>query len=120
MKTYDRSDHVKNRDIAAVLDSLDELFRESKDSVTPKQVTMRTEQKLRRPINLHEVAYVCSSLGFVTRRSGGKINGYCFIPNPELLTEKRAQFCAVDASDKNKESEDMKRQPTVVERINPA
>jgi hypothetical protein len=59
------------------------------------------------------VAYVCSSLGFVTRRSGGKINGYCFIPNSELLAEKRAQFCTVDASDKNKESEDMKRQPTV-------
>jgi hypothetical protein len=85
-------------DIPAMLDSLQELFQEHGDTVTPTLLVSRMEQKLHRRLHMHMVAYLYRSLGFVTKRIEGHCNSYYIIPNLELLAEKRAQFCNVDNS----------------------
>jgi hypothetical protein len=81
-------------DIPVMLDCLQELFQEHGDMVTPTLLVNRMEQKLHRRLHMHVIAHLYSSLGFVTRPAAG--NSYCIIPNPELLTEKRAQYCNVN------------------------
>jgi hypothetical protein len=83
-------------DIPAMLDSLQELFQELGDTVTPTLLVSRMEQKLHRRLHIHVVAYLYRSLGFVTKRIEGHCNSYYIIPDLELLAEKRAQFCIVD------------------------
>ena len=85
-------------DIPAMLDSLQELFQEHGDTVTPTLLVSRMEQKLHRRLHMHMVAYLYRSLGFVTKRIEGHCNSSYIIPNLELLAEKRAQFCNVDNS----------------------
>ena len=97
---------VNEKDVSAILDSLYELFQEYGDSVTPTLLSERMEQKLRRQIPMHNLAYLYTSLGFVTRRGNSNTISY-IIPDPELLTEKRAQFCNVSVSGKKNKSEDM-------------
>ena len=79
-------------DIPVMLDSLQELLSEYRDAVTPTLLVERMERKLHRHFQLHVVAHLYTSLGFVTKRLNGQ-NNYCIIPNLELLAEKRAQFC---------------------------
>ena len=92
--TTDRSKfRAKERDIIALLDALQELFQESKDEVTPKEVSERMGQKLHKQIPIHLVTDIYTSLGFVTRKSNKSGEGRFLVPNPELLAEKRSQFC---------------------------
>jgi len=101
VRSNDRSSYrVKEGDIAVMLDSLDELFRERGDKVMPKHLAERMEQKLHRHIHHHTAAYLYTSLGFVTKRVSSQPNGCKFyiIPNYELLVEKHAQFCKVDVN----------------------
>jgi hypothetical protein len=92
--TTDRSKfRAKERDIVALLDALQELFQESGDEVTPKEVGERMGQKLHKQIPLHMVANAYTSLGFVTRKGNKSGEGRFLVPNPELLAEKRSQFC---------------------------
>jgi hypothetical protein len=87
--------NIEKEDISVMLDCLQELFREQGDMVTPTLLVNRMEQKLHRRLHMHVIAHLYSSLGFVTRPGYG--NSYCIIPNPELLAEKRAQYCKSDS-----------------------
>ena len=94
MKIDDRTKfRATEKDITALLDALQELFQENRGKVAPKQVAERMGQKLHKQVPLHRVANAYTSLGFVTRKSNKSGEGYYLIPNPGLLTEKRAQFC---------------------------
>ena len=95
---------VDEKDISAMLDSLYELFQEYGDNVTPTLLSERMEQKLRRHVHMHNLAYLYTSLGFVTRRCNRNTISY-IIPNPELLNEKRAQFCKINTFDEKIEYE---------------
>jgi hypothetical protein len=86
--------NTEKKDIPVMLDSLQELFNEYGDAVTPTLLKERMEQKLHRQMRMHVVAYQYTSLGFVTKRLNAR-QKYSIIPNLELLTEKRAQFCKV-------------------------
>jgi hypothetical protein len=88
--------------MVALLDALQELFQESGDEVTPTQLKERMEQKLKTQVPLHVVVYAYTSLGFVARK--GRKNGEerFIIPNPALLTERRAQFLRDDISSNKK------------------
>jgi hypothetical protein len=87
---------IGREDIPTMLDSLQELFQEHGDTVTPTLLVNKMEQKLRRRLPMHVVAYLYTSLGFVTKRIEVQGNNYCIIPNFDLLAEKRAQFCNAD------------------------
>jgi hypothetical protein len=80
-------------DIPVMLDSLQELFNEYGDTVTPTLLVKRMERKLHRHVSMHVVAYQYTSLGFVTKRIPGTSSHYSIIPNHELLAEKQAQYC---------------------------
>ena len=84
-------------DIAAMLDSLQELFEEYGNDVTATLIAERMEQKLRRHVHHHRAAYLYRLMGFDAIRGNGHTNKskYYVVPNPELLAEKRAQFCKV-------------------------
>jgi len=99
--TNDRSLYrAKQKDMVALLDAIQELFQESGDEVTPKQLKERMEQKLHAQVPLHLVVSAYTSLGFVSRK--GRKNGEerFIIPNPALLAERRAQFLRADLSSK--------------------
>jgi hypothetical protein len=85
--------NTSREDIPIMLDCLQELFQEHEDTVTPTLLVSRMEQKLQRHLQMHVVAYLYTSLGFVTKRIEGHCNHHYIIPNTELLAEKRAQFC---------------------------
>ena len=107
MKTYDRSKfRAKKEDIIALVDALHELFQENTNKVTPKQVAERMGQKLQKQIPLHMVANAYSSLGFVTRRGSKSGEGYYLVPNPNLLRERRSQFCKDAIISKNQKRKD--------------
>ena len=97
--TTDRSKfRAKERDIVALLNALQELFQESGDEVTPKQLKERMEQKLHTQVPLHLVVSAYTSLGFVSRKSSKHGEERFIIPNPALLAERRAQFLRADIS----------------------
>jgi hypothetical protein len=89
-------------DFTAILDSLNELFQERGDCITPKDLALRMQQKLRRNIHYNFATYLFSLLGFVTRSGIGSGDRDCryIVCNAELLAEKRAQFCKL-SEDKN-------------------
>jgi len=58
---------IQAGDIAVILDSLQELFRERGDAVTPKQLAERMENKIHRHVHYTYATYLCTLLGFVTR-----------------------------------------------------
>ena len=98
----------RKEDIVAMLDSLSELFQERGDAVTATLIAERMEQKLRRYIHRRLAAKLYKLLGFDSRRRNLSTDHdkYYVIPNPELLAEKRIQFCKVDInSSKNKNSQ---------------
>ena len=82
---------TEKEDIPVMLDSLQELFDEYGDAVTPTLLVERMERKLHRQMPMHVVAHQYTSLGFVTKRLNAK-QKYSIIPNLELLAERRAQF----------------------------
>ena len=84
----------EKEDIPVMLDCLQELFNEYEDAVTPTLLLERMERKLHRHLQMHVVTHQYTSLGFVTKRLNAR-QKYSIIPNLELLTEKRAQFCKV-------------------------
>jgi hypothetical protein len=57
---------IKPDDIAILLDSMAELYKES-DDITPKEVATRMTSKCGRAIHYHFVAYLFTQLGFVTK-----------------------------------------------------
>jgi len=86
---------IQTGDIAIILDSLQELFRERGDAVTPKQLAERMENKMQRHVHFTYATYLCTLLGFVTRNgieAGDKDSRY-IVFDPELLAQKRAQYC---------------------------
>ena len=86
--------NTRSEDIPAMLDSLQELFNEYGDAVTPTLLVERMERKLHRHVRMHVVAHHYASLGFITKRYNAQ-QKYSIIPNPELLAERRDQFCKV-------------------------
>jgi hypothetical protein len=87
--------HIQTGDIAVILDSLQELFRERGDTVTPKQLAERMENKMHRHIHYTYATYLCTLLGFVTRngiKAGDKDSHY-IVFDLELLAQRRAQYC---------------------------
>jgi len=94
----------RKQDIAAMLDSLQELFQEYGDKVTPKHLAERMQQKLNEQVPLHMVSYIYTILGFITRKTDDNKGGYYIIHNSKLLAEKRAQFCKADISSTNHQS----------------
>ena len=99
MITNDRSLYrTKQKEMVALLDALQELFQESGDEVTPKQLKERMEQKLHTKVPLHLVVSAYTSLGFVSRKSSKHGEERFIIPNPALLAERRAQFLRADIS----------------------
>ena len=84
----------EKEDIPVMLDCLQELFNEYGEAVTPTLLVERMETKLHRQMPMHVVAHQYTSLGFVTKRLNAK-QKYSIIPNPELLAERRDQFCKV-------------------------
>ena len=91
--------------IPVMLDSLQELFNEYGDKVTPTLLVELMERKLHRQMPMHVVAHQYTSLGFVTKRLNAK-QKYSIIPNLELLAEIRAQFGRANSNtaDNSKES----------------
>ena len=88
---------IQAGDIAVILDSLQELFRERGDAVTPKHLAERMEHKLHRHVHYTYATYLCSVLGFVTRKGivfGEKDTRY-IVFDLELLAQKRAQYCGI-------------------------
>ncbi len=93
----------KERDIPVLLDSLQELFQEHGDTVTPTLLAKRMEQKLHRHVSPYVASYLYTTLGFVSSpRSGCMGRGYFIAPNLKLLAEKRAQFCKIDNNESDK------------------
>ena len=84
----------EKEDIPVMLDCLQELFDEYGDAVTPTLLVERMERKLHRHVRMHVVAHHYASLGFITKRYNAQ-QKYSIIPNPELLAERRDQFCKV-------------------------
>ena len=82
-------------DIAAMLDSLQELFREYGNDVTATLIAERMEQKLHRHVHHHRAAFLYRLMGFDAIRGNGHSDKskYYVVPNLELLAEKRGQFC---------------------------
>jgi len=87
--------NTEKEEIPVMLDCLQELFNEYGDAVTPTLLVERMETKLHRHVPMHVIAHQYASLGFIIKRPNS-LQKYCFIPNPELLAEKRSQFCKVN------------------------
>jgi hypothetical protein len=95
---------IQDGDFAVLLESLSELFQETGEAVTPGRLAERMERKLHRRIPIHTASYIYTSLGFVTGKLDSKGSRYCIIPNPNLLEEKRTQYCKVDVNSSNHQS----------------
>jgi hypothetical protein len=81
-------------DIAAMLDSLQELFQEYETDVTETLVAERMERKLHRHVHYHQAAYLYRLMGFDAIRGNVHTDKwkYYVVPDLELLPEKRAQL----------------------------
>jgi len=88
---------IQAGDVAVILDSLQELFREHVETVTPKQLAELMENKMHKHVHYTYATYLCTLLGFVTRKGtdvGDKDSRY-IVFDPELLAQKRAQYCEI-------------------------
>jgi hypothetical protein len=83
--------NTEKEDIPVMLDSLQELFDEYGDAVTPTLLVERMERKLLRHVRMHVVAHQYTSLGFITKRLNAQ-QKYNIIPNLELLAKIKAEF----------------------------
>ena len=89
MKIDDRSLYrAKQKDMVALLDALQELFQESGDEVTPKQIKERMEQKLQTQVPLHLVVSAYTSLGFVSRKGRKHGDRTFYYPQPRVISGK--------------------------------
>jgi mannitol-specific phosphotransferase system IIBC component len=52
---------IQAGDIAVILDSLQELFRERGETVTPKQLAERMENKMQRHVHYTYATYLCTN-----------------------------------------------------------
>jgi hypothetical protein len=88
---------IQTGDFTVVLDSLEELFQENPDAVTPKLLAARMEQKLPRHIHYTYATYLCSLLGFTTGKGigFGKRDTRYIVFDSALLAQKRAQYCGI-------------------------
>jgi hypothetical protein len=88
---------IQTGDFTVVLDSLEELFQENPDAVTPKLLAARMEQKSQRHIHYTYATYLCRLLGFTTGKgiSFVKRDTKYIVFDPELLAQKRAQYCGI-------------------------
>jgi len=88
---------IQTGDFTVVLDSLQELFQKHPDAVTPKFLAARMEQKLQRHIHYTYATNLCSVLGFTTRKGivFEKKDTRYIVFDPELLAQKRAQYCEI-------------------------
>ena len=86
---------IQTGDFTVVLDSLEELFKDNLDAVTPKLLAARMEQKLQRHIHYTYATYLCRLMGFITKKGigFGKWDTRCIVFDPELMAQKRAQYC---------------------------
>jgi hypothetical protein len=98
---------IQEGDFAVILDSLQELFRERGDSVTPKQLAERMEHKLNRSVHYTHATYLCTLLGLVTRQGNkaGDKNNHYVVFDADLLAQKRAQYCRVLGGNNEMKSE---------------
>jgi hypothetical protein len=102
--TADDNQYQKEREYCALLDSLQELFQEYGDEVTPTRVSERMGQKLHRHISIYVAGCMYTTLGFVANTKPGQARGrYYIVPNPELLAERRAQFCQHNRKESGKD-----------------
>jgi hypothetical protein len=88
---------IQAGDVAVILDSLQELFRERGETVTPKQLAERMENKMHGHVHYTYATYLCTLLGFVTRDGieAGDKNSRYIVFDPEPLAQKRAQYCDI-------------------------
>jgi len=88
---------IQAGDFTVVLDSLQELFQENPDAVTPKLLAARMEQKLQRHIHYTYATYLSSVLGFITMKGigFGKRDTRYIVFDAELLAQKRAPNCEI-------------------------
>jgi hypothetical protein len=89
-------------DIAAMLDSLQELFQEYGNDVTATLIAERMGKKLHRHVHYHQAAYLYRLMGFDSIR-GDKHSDkskYYVVPDLQLLAEKRIQFCKINTLEK--------------------
>ena len=85
---------IRDGDFRVMLDSLQELFQENGNAVTPKQLATRMEQKLHRHVHYSFATYLFTLLGFTTRLGIGQENksNHYIVFNAELFAEKQAYF----------------------------
>lgn len=89
-------------DIAAMLESLQELFQEYGNDVTATLIAERMERKLHRHVHHHRAAYLYRLMGFDAIRGKGHSDKskYYVVPDLQLLAEKRTQFCKINTLEK--------------------
>jgi hypothetical protein len=103
MKAESTNKYQKERNIPVLVDSLQELFQEQGDKVTPTELAVRMEQKL----HSHISQFFCRlyihnpRVCFLPRNSYICWRDY-IVPNLELLAERQAQFCQHDTNESDK------------------
>jgi len=82
-----------------MLDCLDELFRECGDTITPKVLASRMEQKLHRRVHYSFATYLYTLSGFVTKPGIGNNDRFArfIVYNPELIAVQRARLRDISA-----------------------
>jgi hypothetical protein len=99
---------IDDGDFVVLLDCLTELFQERGDTVTPKQLPYRMEQKLQRHVHYNFAAYLYTILGFVTRPgiTRNDRNLRFIVYNPELIEEQRTRLRNISIEVRNNQNGD--------------
>ena len=90
---------IHEGDFVVMLDCLDELFRECGDTITPKVLASRMEQKLHRRVHYSFATYLYTLSGFVTKPGIGNNDRFArfIVYNPELIAVQRARLRDISA-----------------------
>ena len=90
---------IHEGDFVVMLDCLDELFRECGDTITPKVLASRMEQKLHRRVHYSFATYLYTLSGFVTKPGIGNNDRFArfIVYNPELIAIQRARLRDISA-----------------------
>jgi hypothetical protein len=90
---------IHDGDFVVMLDCLDELFRECGDTITPKVLASRMEQKLHRRVHYSFATYLYTLSGFVTKPGIGNNDRFArfIVYNPELIAVQRARLRDISA-----------------------
>ena len=88
---------IQTGDLTVMLDSLQELFQENPDDVTPKLLAARMKQKLNRHVHYTYATYLYSLLWFITNKviGFGKRETCYIVFDAELLAQKRTKYCQI-------------------------